>query len=71
MKEKVYFIQTADNESDAIVCGRLEAFLKSQDLLGIIADRVGLQGALQGIIILPALAFIGGLFLPGKNTTRL
>jgi hypothetical protein len=39
MKENVYFIEAADNESDDILCEKLKNLLRTEDLLGFIADK--------------------------------
>jgi hypothetical protein len=39
MREKVYFIEASDNESDDILCEKLKNLIEAEDLLGFVAER--------------------------------
>lgn len=39
MSEKVYLLKANDNDDDAVLCGKLEGLLSSENLLDIINKR--------------------------------
>ena len=39
MSENVYFINTQDNEDDAVLCGKLKELIHAENLLDFIGDR--------------------------------